>query len=382
VSFFDDDEEAEPTRVRTEGARAPRPARAGGVGPRWRPPAGNRQAVRQRQIIAVVVVSVVIVLMGLLIHSCQVSDTTNSLKDYNNSVSQLIDRSDNTGSSLFSALKKPSSGLTQTVYVLHQQAASQLSSAEGLSVPGQMSTAQQNFVTAMRLRADGLNVIAGNVQEATNGSSTGAATQAVDAITAAMARFFASDVLYKTYTVPELAAALHNDSIPVGGTNGVTVNGGQFLPDLGWLSSTFVATTLGTTVGTASSGKVNAGDTPPASGVVVGHDLNSVSVGSTALSPTATNTLTASSSQTFVLSFTNGGKATEHNVQCTVSVVGASDSGATIVSETTPGETTSCSVTLKSKPPTGPYQVKAGITGVPGETNTANNYQTFTVDFQ
>jgi hypothetical protein len=95
-----------------------------------------------------------------------------------------------------------------------------------------------------------------------------------------------------------------------------------------------------------------------------------------------TNHTPASPPATFTLGFSNTGSNTETNVVCKVTVSGTGVSGQTIVPTTTPGQNSTCQVPLSASPPTGNQTVTATIEPVPGETNTANNTQTFTVDFQ
>ena len=87
MSFFD--EADEPPR-RAPRQRPRRPPASG----RGRPP--QDQSVRTRQIVAVAALLVVVVLAAIGIHSCQVSQTDNSLKDYNTSVNQLMTASNQT----------------------------------------------------------------------------------------------------------------------------------------------------------------------------------------------------------------------------------------------------------------------------------------------
>jgi len=56
-------------------------------------------------------------------------------------------------------------------------------------------------------------------------------------------------------------------------------------------------------------------------------------------------------------------------VVCKVSIKGVKDSAQSTIAETTPGETTNCSVTLPTPPPSGLYTVTAEVEPVPGETN-------------
>lgn len=367
MSFFD--EADEPRRApRTEPRRRRPPGRG-------RPP-GDQQAIQTRRAVAVVMIIVVIVVIALLVHSCDVSQRNSSLRDYTNSVDSLIQQSDNTGAQLFRELSSGSghsnpTGLQTQINGIASAAQGEYSRAQNFSVPGEMESAQQHLLLTMRMRRDGTRVIAKWIQPAL-GTTTN--KDAINQISTATSRFYASDVIYKTYSAPEIAAALHAAGIGVGGTNGESINAGQFLGDLGWLQPTFIAAKLGSKlpnshVNTAAPG-------------LHGHVLNSVSVGATTLSTSATNTIPSTPPPTFTLNLTNGGQFTEYNVKCEVQVSGLSDSGATTLPQTTAGQTTDCSVKLPSAPTPGTYQVTATVAKVPGEKNIANNSLTFAVTFQ
>jgi hypothetical protein len=105
-----------------------------------------------------------------------------------------------------------------------------------------MRAAQQEFVLVMQMRRDGIANIAQQIQPALG---TSASRDAVNAIAAEMARFYASDVLLKDYAVPQIVSALHSASIAVGGTNGQSIANGQFLPDVKWLTPSYIAKQLG-----------------------------------------------------------------------------------------------------------------------------------------
>jgi hypothetical protein len=365
LSFFDDEVD-EPRRAPRSRPRRARPSGRG------RPP-GDQQSIQTRRTIAAVAVVVVVVLMALLIHSCQVSARNSSLRDYNNGVSSLIDSSDATGQSVFKDLGSGAgaSTLYSDFVQLLANARRDLRRAEALSVPSEMSAAQQNVVLAVRMRADGIKVLANEIEPALGTTPRDPISQ----IAVAMARFYASDVVYKGYAVPAIAGALNAAHLGVGGSTGNTINPGQFLTDLGWLQTGFIATKLGAHV-SGGSGKNSA-----APGLH-GHSLNSVSVGSVTLSPSATNTIPASPAPTFQLSVTNGGSFNQFNVGCKVTIAALGDTGTSSITETTPGQTTSCSVTLPTAPTPGTYQVTASVAAVPGETNKANNSKTYTVAFQ
>jgi hypothetical protein len=367
LSFFDDVDEP-PTAPRTAPRRR---GRAGGG--RRRPPR-EQEAIRVRRAIAFVVLVVVLILIVLGVHSCQTSAHISSLKNYNNNVASLIQQSNQIGRGLFTLLSSGSSGnvsaLQNSIDEARISADSQLSKARGLDVPDDMKPAQQNLLLTLEMRRDAIANVAAEIQPAL-GTTT--SKDAISAIAAQMARLYASDVVYKDYTTPLIASALHHSGIAVGGSGGQTIESGQFVSDLGWLNPTFVATKLGSKVPTAS-GK-------PAPGLH-GHSLDSVTVGGTTLQTGSTNTIPASPPPAFTLHFTNGGQNTETGVVLKVTVSGTSIQGQTVVPQTTAGQSTTGQVTLASSPPAGNYTVTATVEPVPGEKNTSNNSQSFPVTFQ
>jgi hypothetical protein len=366
LSFFDEADEP-----RTAQRPTGRSRRSSGGGRR---PPTDQQAIQVRRAVAVVAIIIAIVLIVLGVHSCQVSATNNALKDYNNSVNALMQESNATGADLFRVLSGGGGAgnamaLQQQVNATRAQADSQLAKAANLSVPDQVKAAQANLVLLLRMRADGLRNIAGQIEAALNSATS---KQAVDTIAAEMARFYASDVLYHDYTAPLINTALIN---ALGKNNGETFNSGQFLDSLGWLTPNYVATKLGASLPAPPTAKC-------VSGKLYGHSLNSVSVAGTTLQTGSTNTIAASPAPTFTLNFTNGGQSAEANVKLKVSVSGTSVKGEKTVPETKPGQTLSVAVTLSSTPPTGTFQVVAEVVPVHCETNTANNTMTFPVTFQ
>ena len=368
MSFFD-----EPEETRTTSRTAPRRRRP--TGGSRRPGPATQQTILVRRLVLAAVVVVVIILIAVLVNSCEVSARNSALKDYNNSVASLNAQSVNTGHSFFSALSGPTNDPTALQNSLNQSlsdASTQLGKAKGLSVPDEVKSAQQNFVSAMKMRADGIRNVAKEVQPALQSQT---AQDAVNSIASEMARFYASDVLYKDYTVPEIIGALRAAGITVGGLGGQQINGGQFLPSISWLNPQTVANQLHVSLPSSAQ------NTPIAPGLH-GHALNSVSVGGTQLQTGSTNSIPASPAPTFTLSFANTGQNTETNVKCKVTIAGSNVTGQTTVPQTTQGESTSCQVTLSGIPPKGSHQLTATVVAVRGEKNKSNNSLTFPVDFQ
>jgi hypothetical protein len=380
LSFFDEVDEpprTEPrsTPRRTSRAGAPRRRSSGGGGRR---PPGQQQSIQTRRAVLAVVVVIFVVLIAVGVHSCQVNADRSALKDYANSVSSVISRSDDNGRQLFSVLSSShgsasASTLQNQINQTRVTAGNILSSARQLSAPDSVKTANSNLRQALQMRLDGITNIGKQIQPAL-GTST--SNDAIHTIAAEMARLYASDVLYKDYTAPAVVSALHANGIDVGGSSGQTINPGQFVPDVQWLLPSFVASELHVTLqGSAANGG------KPAPGLH-GHTLNSVSVNGTTLQTGSPNTVPVKPAPTFKLSITNGGKNNETNVTCKVTVNGTSSSGQTVIPQTTAGQTTTCDVPLKSPPAAGTYTVQATVEKVPGETHTSNNSQSYTVTFQ
>ena len=222
-------------------------------------------------------------------------------------MNSLIKQSQNNSTALFKLLRSgiSSSDAVSTqnqVNQIAQNASGVLSSARKQSVPSPAKEAQTNLVQALTLRYDGLISIAKQIQPAVGSAVS---QSAVSTIAGDMARFYSSDVLYKLYTVPELAEALHGAGAVVGGADGVQINGDQFLPSLSWLTPTYISTTLGVPAGSASgSGSSAAGPLPH------GSKLNTVSFNGAQLQ-TSGNTVPGKPAPTFTLNFTDSGASTE-----------------------------------------------------------------------
>jgi hypothetical protein len=324
------------------------------------------------------VIVVVVIAMALLIHGCQVSQTKNSLKNYNADVDSLITASDTNGAAMFAelesgALNANTVGALQTkLNIAAGNARSQLARAQSYSAPGAMSSAQASLVQVMQLRYQGISQVAKHIQASASKSTS---KDGVYDISVGTSMLFSSDVFYKTFVAPDIAKALNSAGIPIGGTTGAQINPGQIVNDLGWLQSTFISEKIGAQLSTTAA---NANNTAPG---LHGHALNFVSVGTTQLNPAGTNTIPASPAPTFTLNLTNGGDYDEYQVGCKVSVKGLSDTGTATIPKTLKGQTTSCSVTLPSPPTPGTYAVTARVLKVPGETNLANNVITYTITF-
>lgn len=332
-----------------------------------------------RRMVAGAAIVVVIIVLAIGIHSCQVSSQDSALRAYSTNVNSLIAKSDGTGASVFGVLTGAGNGdeltLDTQLNNLRTDAQSELTTGENLSAPGAVSKAQQALVLALSLRRDGIADIADNFEASVSKTPQ----TAIGHIAADMQRFLASDVIYTTQTATGIAAALHGAGIAVGGTNGVTIQPTDFIHDVAWLEPTYVASKIGGSAAGASS----SGSSCP-SGDSCGHELNSVTVGSVELSPAGGTTVSANPAPTFTVNFTNSGHVAESNVSVKISVTDSS--GATITASkveavTQPGQAYNLQITLPKAPATGSGNVTVTVAKVPGETDIANNTQTYPVTF-
>jgi hypothetical protein len=376
LSFFD--EADEPTR------RAPRPRRASptGGGGRQRPPM-DHQTLLVRRLVAAGAVVLVIVLLVVLIKGCVDSQRTQSLKDYNRSVSGLAQESVSGVSKPFFQALSGAAGqqvaqVQETLNQYRQVADEQLAQAGRLSVPDEMAQAQRDLQLVLSLRRDGVAKIAALIQPALG--KTAAASAAVNQIAGQMRAFDASDVVYSQRVAPLILQALKNDGISAGydGSSGEQVQAeSPFLPSLSWINPDFVAGAIGASV----SGAANAGKPTPG---LHGHSLDSVAVGGTTLDTSQPNRIPASPPPTFTVNFTNGGEHDETNVKVDVTVTGSGPAitASKVVPTTTAGQSTSVDVQLPRAPSTaGPSTIKVTVEKVPGESSTDNNTQTYSALF-
>jgi hypothetical protein len=323
------------------------------------------QAIQRRRLIAAGAVVALIVLFALVIHSCDVSANKTALDTYAQNVDTYVGDSNALGSQLLTDLGAGSScsgpsGIYQCVSTLANSAQAQLQHVQSLNVPTAMRLAQTNMLLTMQMRRDGLRTIAGNIEPAFATSST---QSSVQLIATGMAHLFASDVLYKGYALPEIVAALHANGI--GGANGPAINGGQFLTNLGWLDKGFVAGQLGVHLpGTAPV-------QPPAIAVVA--------VGTNTMATGATNHVLSTPPQTFTISVKNSSTTSVYVIACSIAIKGSPVTGQGALNSLSPGQTTSCPVTLGAAVTVGTYKVTATVSAGPNPKN--RNSETFPVDF-
>jgi hypothetical protein len=372
LSFFEGDE---PTRV----SRPPRPRRPAGSrsaardGRGTRPP--DRQTVLVRQGVALAVGLVLLILLVLGVRSCQSSRKENALKDYNRDVTAVVKRSDNEVMRPFFGLMgngaREGRRLQAQVNQLRQAADDLAARADGFDAPDAMADAQHDLLMVLNFRRQALARIADAIPGAQGRGVP--AEQAVNRIAADMQLPLASDVVYSQRVAPLIKQALDD-----AGVQGQTIATSRSLPSAEWLSPQFVADRVGSDAGGAST----PGGVAPG---LHGHGLTSVSANDVTLQPGgAINRVPVSGGVTFKVSFENQGDNNERNVRVTVTVRGGPRplTAQKQVPQTTSKQPAQVSIPLGATPATGQATtVEVVVNKVPGEKNTDNNHQRYTVLF-
>ena len=389
MSFFDDDEPIRASRTRPARPRTPAPggARAAGGGGGNRQPPGSGGAhrpdpatARQRQLVLGGGALAVLLVLIFLVSSCQSSRKERALKDYNRSVTELATDSDKVGDDFFTALDAASAGDDVEVRVnqLRLTADELVKRAAGLEPRDELVRAQGSLELVLNLRAQGLRKIGDKLPGALVAGRDNAQSveTALSEIAGQMQQFLASDVIYSQRTAPYIREALENADV-----KGQKVTLSEFLPSLGWLDPDAVAGRLGSERAAGGRGA----DPNPAPGLH-GHALTSVAVGDTTLQPgEVINRIEARPAPTFTVKLSNGGDFDEREVVVSARVTGSSGRPVPLrkktIAQTKSKDDATVTIPLGSSPPAGAAKLTITVAKVPGEEETANNKQTYTILF-
>jgi hypothetical protein len=370
LSFFDEDDEPPRTTSRTRTRSAPRPRRG--------TPAGgahtDAQTVLIRRMIAFFGFALLVLFLGFFVHACNGRRHDNSLREYNNKVSDLATASRETGKQFFDAVGAGGNQSAQTLYGqivgFKNDAETHLTQAQALSVPSGMKNAQESLLIALEMRRDGLTRVASSIKPAL-GDEGDAADQAIKDIAADMGYFSASDVLYRVRVNELLKQGLKGVSNPG------TVETSQFLPDVSWLSSQYVATKLGQQLSTTADGTADANKNQTTGPGLHGTGLNATSYGNVTLSPTTSNVLTYVAGTNFTVSFTNQGDNDEFGIKVSLKINRQSGTAVTLnktVPKAAKGEKVTVTMPLNKPPPLDTVvTIQVNVSPVNGEKKTDNN---------
>jgi hypothetical protein len=367
---------------RDEPPRAPRPPRR----PPPRGPTADPQTLFIRRAIAVGGGLLVVLLLFFGIRGCQASQKEQGFKDYVSDSEELVAESKQQSAALFELLENPGNSevdFTSNINGSKVQAEQLVDRANGIDVPDELKGAHDYLVETLELRRDGLDGVASAAAGDGATDEDGEDANPNKVIAAQMRFFDASDVIYSQRFLPRLLGSLEEEDldedvpVPATLTDPTTI---AFLPDIQWLSESFVADNLG------GIGAGSGGDDAVAPGLH-GNGLGSVTVkpAGTALVEGSPIQIPASQDTSFDIEIADQGENAEENVVVTVEISGGS--GDPIQLEETldainPGETKVVNVPLAETPPLGePVDITVRVEPVPGEEKTDNNEATFTAIF-
>jgi hypothetical protein len=369
LSFFDDGEETAPRPA----ARAPRaPQRPRPRRPRHaeEPDSHDEHTVMVRRRVAAGVGVVLLIAIVLIVNGCLKSQKTQALKDYTRNVSRIVTESDQQVSRpLFAALtgagSKRALNVVTQVNQLHLEAEKQATQAKGLSVPGEMDSAQRDLLLALDLRAEGVEKVANLLRTALGGK----AKQASTTIAGNMENFLASDVIYSQRVAP-----LIEQTLKAGGAGGQAVASTHFLPNIGWLEPSTVQSRI--------TGQAAASNAPVTGNH--GSALKGVSVGANTLAPEPTlNHVSGGNNPTFTVQVENSGEFPETNVKVdiTVTAAGKQYPASHTIEKTEPGKTVNVDIPVTGVPLGPASKIEVKIEPTPGENDTENNKGTYLAIF-
>jgi hypothetical protein len=330
-----------------------------------------------RRAIAGGLLLVILILLVIAIKACSDSQAKTGLKNYNNDVSTVARESADLGSQFFSLLSSGSTApqdLTSQISSFQVQAGQEYDQAKSLSVPSEMTGAQQNLLIALEMRRNGLKYIAERIGDAL-GDSGDVADKAITDIAGQMQVFLASDVIYETRVVPFIKQGLNSHEI-----GAQTIASSRFLPSQTWLSPQTVATQLDQQLTTGSNGPGQ-----PTGPGLHGTGLVSTTYGDTTLQPgQVSNRLTYAPGTDFVVKFANQGDNDEFQIKVTVRIKAGTQT--TTLTATVPkvvkGATASATLPLDKTPPLdAAATITTTVAPVPGEKKTDNNTSDYSALF-
>jgi uncharacterized repeat protein (TIGR01451 family) len=311
---------------------------------------------------------VLLIIIVLVINGCLKSQKTQSLKNYNHDVNRVVGESDSQVSKpLFTALAGAGgkSALDVEVQIDQLRIAAQnvATRAKGLSVPGEMASAQRALLLALDLRLEGMTKVAALVPTALGGKNK----QAITKIAGDMEIFLASDVIYSQRVAPLIQQELASNGI-----HGLATSASRFLPNTGWLDANTTQSRITGQAASAANGGVASG--------THGSSLVGVNVGTNTLAPEPTlNHISGGGSPTFTVTVENTGSNPETNVKVDVTVTagGKQFKASHVINSTQPGNKVNVEIPVTGIPVGVASKIETYVEPVPGEANAENNKGTF-----
>ncbi|HEX4751548.1 MAG TPA: CARDB domain-containing protein [Solirubrobacterales bacterium] len=320
-----------------------------------------------RRLLALGAALVVLIAVVLGVKGCLDARARSALSDYSRNVSQIVTETEATSKSFFGKLEDPGqlsvTEFSDQVEADRSAMDGYASRIDGLSAPGEMSSAQKSLELVYELRAAAMDMIAGKMKTALGEAG---AAKAMAAIAKQMQKLLAADVIYESVTRPEI-----NGKLADNGIEGDDVPKSTFLPGgTKWLDQAEVEKALGAISG-ASTGGTTSG--------VHGLGLVGVSIGGAELSPESTSSVAVEGTPELEVQVQNQGESTENGVTVVVTANGKETTQEIPELE---ANAIGTAVVPLTPTPEGETTLEVEVEPVPGETFTTNNEATYTVDFE
>jgi hypothetical protein len=320
-----------------------------------------------RRLLALGAALVVLILVVLGVKGCLDARARGALSDYARNVEQIDAESAQTSKAFFGKLENPGN-LSVTEFSGQVDADRSamdtlLGRVEGLSAPGEMSSAQKSLEIVYQLRDAAMDTIATKMKTALGEAG---AAKATAAIARQMQKLLASDVTYESITRPEI-----NTTLADNGVEDHEVPKSTFVPEgTKWLDEAEVSKALGQVSGSTAG-------TPTAG--THGLGLVGVRIGGNELLAESVNSVAVEGSPEIEVEVENQGESTENGIVVVVTVNGKKTTAEIPSLEV--GVAEAATVTLVPTPE-GETTLEVEAEPVPGEEFTDNNEATYTVVFE
>jgi hypothetical protein len=320
-----------------------------------------------RRLLALGAALVVLILIVLGVKGCLDARARGALSDYARNVEQIVNETNQTSKDFFSKLEDPGNlsvtEFTSEIDADRSAMVNYASRINGLSAPGELSSAQKSLEVVYILRSAAMEQIANKMPTALGEAG---AAKATAAIARQMQKLLAADVIYESVTRPEIDGKLADN-----GVEDSDVPKSTFLPDgTKWLDEAEVQSALG---------KVNGSTTEATTGGVHGLGLLGVRIGETELVAEAPNAVVAEGTPEVEVEVQNQGESTENGI--TVVVIANGKETTQEIASIEAGATGTAVVPL-TPAPEGETTLEVEAEPVPGEEFATNNEATFVVDFE
>ncbi len=307
-----------------------------------------------------------------------------AFEQYFDDVRDVVNQSNTQGKELDSMLTQNSgvdrAQLVSQLEKLERRSAALQRDAAKVEAPEQLVSAHKWLVVTMEYRQHGFEQLRRGM---TSALSTRDQSGAATALSGAMARLLASDVLYEDSYASRARAALRSsdvsgitvpDSVTVAQLDAVAPKGMELILDR--LRSSRVTTTKGGKTKPVKDGKVHGGQLDQVTITPSGEVLTAGSV----------TEITGSDELAFEVTFTNQGEVQETKIPVVITL--SSDANPTVelsgeIEVVDPGQTGSVTIPVDEVPAFGTtFDMKVMVGPVPGERTVDNNGASYQVTFR